>query len=95
MHEEIMIVASEAVLPLGITAVFASRGRSSDAHANWGYYMIAAVAMQIFTGWMRTKGLEAKHANFSMLHRVRARQRAAVLLFSGPFFGCDRARVSF
>lgn len=32
--------------------------------------MIAAVAMQIFTGWMRTKGLEAKHSNFSLLHRV-------------------------
>ncbi|CAB1101232.1 unnamed protein product [Ectocarpus sp. CCAP 1310/34] len=69
MHEEIMIVASEAVLPLGITAVFASRGRTSEAHAHWGYYMIAAVAMQIFTGWMRTKGLEAKHSNFSLLHR--------------------------
>ncbi|CBJ27734.1 peroxidase [Ectocarpus siliculosus] len=69
MHEDIMIVASEAVLPLGITAVFASRGRTSEAHAHWGYYMIAAVAMQIFTGWMRTKGLEAKHSNFSLLHR--------------------------
>ncbi|CAM9831972.1 unnamed protein product [Ectocarpus sp. 4 AP-2014] len=69
MHEEIMIVASEAVLPLGITAVFASRGRTSEAHARWGYYMIVAVAMQIFTGWMRTKGLEAKHSNFSLFHR--------------------------
>lgn len=71
MHADIMVVASEAVLPLGITAVFASRGRTSAAHAHWGYYMIAAVAMQIFTDWMRTKGLEAKHSNFSLLHRVR------------------------
>lgn len=70
MHEEIMIVASEAVLPLGITAVFASRGRTSVAHAHWGYYLIAAVALQIFTGWLRTKGLEAKQSNFSFLHRV-------------------------
>lgn len=70
MHEEIMILASEAVLPLGITAVFASGGDHTTDHAHWGYYMIAAVAAQIFTGWMRTKGLEAKHANFSLIHRV-------------------------
>ncbi|CAN0347517.1 unnamed protein product, partial [Scytosiphon promiscuus] len=49
--------------------VFASHGRTSAAHANWGYYMIAAVALQIFTGWLRTKGLEAKQFNFSYLHR--------------------------
>lgn len=73
MHEEIMIVASEAVLPLGITAMFATTGGSrSKAHARWGYYMIAAVALELFSGWMRTKGLEAKHANFSLLHRVTA-----------------------
>lgn len=66
-----MIVASETVLPLGITAVFASRGRTSVAHAHWGYYLIAGVATQIFTGWLRTKALEAKHSNFSVLHRVR------------------------
>lgn len=75
MHADIMIVASEAVLPLGITAVFASRGRTSAAHAHWGYYMIGAVALQIFTGWLRTKGLEAKHSNFSLLHRVRSSTR--------------------
>ncbi|CAM9534507.1 unnamed protein product [Ascophyllum nodosum] len=69
MHEEIMIVASEAVLPLGITAVFASGGNHRSSHAHWGYYMIAAVAAQIFTGWMRCKGLEAKHSNFSSFHR--------------------------
>ena len=71
MHEEIMILASEAVLPLGITAVFASGGNHTTSHAHWGYYMIAAVTLQLFTGWMRTKGLESKHANFSFLHRVR------------------------
>ena len=71
MHEELMIVASEAVLPLGITAVVASGGEHESSHAHWGYYMIAAVAAQIFTGMMRTKALEAKHANFSFLHRVR------------------------
>eukprot|EP00903_Cladosiphon_okamuranus_P015565 g14370.t1 len=70
MHQEIMILASEAVLPLGITAVFASGGDHTSEHAHWGYYMIAAVALQIFTGFMRTKGLEAKHANFSFLHRL-------------------------
>lgn len=70
MHGELMIVASEAILPLGITAVFASRGGTSVQHAYWGYYLIVAVALQIFTGWMRTKGLEAKHSNFSLLHRV-------------------------
>lgn len=53
-----------------ITAVFASGGDHTSEHAHWGYYMIAAVALQLFTGFMRTKGLEAKHANFSFLHRV-------------------------
>lgn len=70
MHEELMVVASEAVLPLGVTAVFASGGDHSTLHAHWGFYMIAAVAMQVLTGWIRKKGLEAKHANFSFLHRV-------------------------
>eukprot|EP00904_Undaria_pinnatifida_P011028 jgi/Undpi1/7055/HiC_scaffold_21.g09529.m1 len=69
MHEEIMIVTSEAVLPLGITAVVATGGDHTSKHAHLGYYMIAAVAAQVFTGWIRTKGLEAKHANFSVLHR--------------------------
>ncbi|CAM9379499.1 unnamed protein product [Ectocarpus sp. 13 AM-2016] len=54
------------IAPWGI---YYARGRTSEAHAHWGYYMIAAVALQIFTGWMRTKGLEAKHSNFSLLHR--------------------------
>ena len=53
-----------------ITAIFASGGDHTTKHAHWGYYMIAAVALQVFTGFMRTKGLEAKHANFSYLHRV-------------------------
>eukprot|EP00752_Nemacystus_decipiens_P001683 g1633.t1 len=69
MHQEVMIVASEAVLPLGITAIFASGGDHTTRHAHWGYYMIAAVALQVLTGFMRTKGLEAKQANFSYLHR--------------------------
>ena len=72
MHQEIMILTAEAVLPLGITAVVASGGDHTTEHAHWGFYMIAAVAAQIFTGWMRTKGLEGKHANFSFLHRVRS-----------------------
>lgn len=33
MHEECMIIASEAVLPLAITAIFATYGRSSNEHA--------------------------------------------------------------
>ena len=46
-----MILASEAVLPLGITAVFASGGGHDTHHAHWGYYMIAAVAVQVlFSG---------------------------------------------
>eukprot|EP00904_Undaria_pinnatifida_P011031 jgi/Undpi1/7058/HiC_scaffold_21.g09532.m1 len=69
MHKEIMIVTSEAVLPLGITAVVATGGNHTTKHAHWGYYMIAAVAAQVITGWIRTKGLEAKHANFSFVHR--------------------------
>eukprot|EP00904_Undaria_pinnatifida_P011027 jgi/Undpi1/7054/HiC_scaffold_21.g09528.m1 len=69
MHEEIMIVTAEAVLPMGITAVVASGGNHISKHAHWGYFMIVAVAAQVFTGWLRTKGLEAKHANFSFLHR--------------------------
>ena len=66
-----MIVTAEAVLPLGITAVAATGGDHTTKHAHWGYYMIAAVAAQVFTGWMRTKGLKAEHSNFSFLHRVR------------------------
>ncbi|CAN0184392.1 unnamed protein product, partial [Scytosiphon promiscuus] len=69
MHEEIMIVASEAVLPLGITAIFASGGGHNSEHAHWGYYMIAAVIAQVLTGWLRVKGLEGKNANFSNFHR--------------------------
>lgn len=33
--------------------------------------MMAAVALQIVTGWMRVRALEAKGSNFSLFHRVR------------------------
>eukprot|EP00752_Nemacystus_decipiens_P002581 g2416.t2 len=69
MHEEIMIVASEAVLPLGITAIFATGGEHGSSHAHWGYYMIAAVVLQVLSGWLRVKGLGGKNANFSLFHR--------------------------
>ncbi|CAN0025142.1 unnamed protein product, partial [Ectocarpus sp. 6 AP-2014] len=69
MHEEIMIVASEAVLPLGITAIFASGGEHQNEHAHWGYYMIAAVIAQVLSGWLRVKGLGGKNANFCLFHR--------------------------
>lgn len=64
-----------------ITAVFASGGDHTTPHAHWGYYMIAAVAVQVFTGFMRTKGLEAKHANFSYLHRVRVSKQEPLLMW--------------
>lgn len=79
MHEEIMIVAAEAVLPLGITAVFASGGNHDTSHAYWGYYLIAAVAMQVISGWVRVKALEAKQANYSYFHRVRKYVFAGIL----------------
>ncbi|CAM9873857.1 unnamed protein product [Ectocarpus sp. 6 AP-2014] len=69
MHEEIMIVASEAVLPLGITAIFASGSQRGTEHAHWGYYMIIAVMAQVLSGWLRVKGLGGKNANFSVFHR--------------------------
>ncbi|CAM9319898.1 unnamed protein product [Pylaiella littoralis] len=69
MHQELMIIASEAVLPLAITAVFASGGDHTTSHAHWGYYLIAAVALQVFSGFVRVKGLEAAQANFSWYHR--------------------------
>ncbi|CAM9152625.1 unnamed protein product [Ectocarpus sp. 12 AP-2014] len=69
MHEEIMIVASEAVLPLGITAIFASGSQHGTEHAHWGYYMIVAVMAQVLSGWLRVKGLGGKNANFSVFHR--------------------------
>ncbi|CAM9298493.1 unnamed protein product [Ectocarpus sp. 4 AP-2014] len=69
MHEEIMIVASEAVLPLGITAIFASGSQRGTEHAHWGYYMIVAVIAQVLSGWLRVKGLGGKNANFSVFHR--------------------------
>lgn len=65
-----MCIAAGTILAAQITAVFASGGDHTTKHAHWGFYMIAAVAIQIFTGFMRTKGLEAKHANFSFVHRV-------------------------
>lgn len=37
----------------------------------WGFYMIAAVFMQVVTGFLRQRALEGKHSNFCMLHRVR------------------------
>lgn len=41
-----------------------------------GFYMIAAIVVQLFTGWMRVRGLEAKGSNFSLLHRVRDTRKA-------------------
>ena len=38
--------------------------------ARGGYYMVAAVLLQLFTVRMRTKVLEAKHAKVYFLHRV-------------------------
>lgn len=32
--------------------------------------MIGALGLQILTGFLRTQALEAKHSNFSTLHRV-------------------------
>ena len=64
------MLTSEAVLPLAITAAFVSEGDHTASHATWGYMMIVGVATQVFTGWIRTKGLKAKHANYSGLHRV-------------------------
>lgn len=81
MHQELMILTSEAVLPLAITAVFVSKGDHSTNHAHWGYLMIVGVATQIFTGWIRTKGLEAKHPNFSVLHRVSRRVGGGSVFF--------------
>ena len=36
----------------------------------WGFYMIAAIAFQISTGYLRQKALEGKHSNFSLFNRV-------------------------
>lgn len=70
LHRDIMTLAADAVLPLGITAIFASGGDHDSEHANWGYYMIAAVAVQLLTGSIRARGLEGKIANYSLFHRV-------------------------
>lgn len=71
-----------------ITAVFASGGDHTTEHAHWGYYMIAAVAVQLLTGFYRVKGLEAEGANFSFLHRVRGRFLCFRLGFCGFFSSC-------
>lgn len=36
----------------------------------WGFFMMAAIAAQLGTGWLRAKALEGKHSNFSVFHRV-------------------------
>lgn len=94
MHAELMVLTSEAVLPLAITAAFVSKGDHSSSHATWGYFMIVGVATQVFTGWIRTKGLKATHANFSGLHRVSEQGlrrvsvcREAVSVRSYPMLG--------
>ena len=35
-----------------------------------GFYMVAAVSLQLATGWARARALEAKEKNFSLFHRV-------------------------
>lgn len=37
----------------------------------WGYYMMAAIAAQIGSGWLRVKALMGEYSNFALLHRVR------------------------
>lgn len=44
VHEECMIVASEAVLPLGITAVITTGGSHDSGHAKWGESTIHIVS---------------------------------------------------
>ncbi|CAM9611494.1 unnamed protein product, partial [Ascophyllum nodosum] len=65
-----MILASEMVLPLSITAILTTSGFHDSRHAKWGFYMIAAIAFQISTGYLRQKALEGKHSNFSLFNRV-------------------------
>ena len=36
MYEECMVVCSEALLPLAITALFATGGPHNSEHAKWG-----------------------------------------------------------
>ncbi|CAM9198778.1 unnamed protein product [Choristocarpus tenellus] len=92
-HAEAMIIASEAVIPLGVTAIAASSGGGHNSpHAHLGYFMISAVVLQLFTGWLRTRALEAKNANFSIFHRVNKyvhiwSGRAAIL---AGFVQCGR-----
>lgn len=71
MHRDIMFVSANTVVSLAITAVSASEGLSTTSHSRWGYYMVAGVAVQVFTGWLRTQGLKGNGANFSYMHRVR------------------------
>lgn len=50
-----------------------------------GFYMIGAISLQLLTGWMRARGLEAKGSNFSLFHRVRGwRYKKMVLFFCRP-----------
>lgn len=44
-------------------------------NTSWGFYLIVGVAVQIMTGVLRVRALEARQPNFSLLHRVR-----------GPFY---------
>lgn len=57
--------------PSARRAIFATGGDHESSHAHWGYYMIAAVILQVLSGWLRVKGLGGKNANFSLFHRVR------------------------
>ena len=79
IDDPVFVFAS--VVPPSSTAVCCSTARraifATDAHdtakthAHWGYYMIAAIILQVLSGWQRVKGLEGKNANFSLFHRVR------------------------
>ncbi|CAM9216757.1 unnamed protein product [Sphacelaria rigidula] len=69
-HAEVMIVASETVLPLSITAIFSTSGDHSSEHAIWGIYLIVAVATQVLSGWLRVKALEGRYCNFSLLNQM-------------------------
>lgn len=75
------IISATFVLPASAPAtphraIFASGGDHSTEHAHWGYYMIAAVTLQVLSGWLRVKGLGGRNANYSLFHRV-GRERGA------------------
>lgn len=50
---------------------FVFRSGSPVRWRRWGFFMIGAIALQVLTGFLRNMALEAKHSNFSLLHRVR------------------------